>query len=86
MNTEKRSILMAGAFAVTVAAGLTGLSLTGETKESNLDLACAHATWPTIPSQCLEGADSARTVRIVTTRGAVEPPEAMPTRFALAFN
>ena len=58
MNTNKRSFLMAVAFAATVAAGLTGLSMSGQTKESSLDAACAHATWPTIPAACLAGADN----------------------------
>jgi hypothetical protein len=86
MNTNKRSVLMAVAFAATVAAGLTGLSLTGQTKESNLDDACAHATWPLIPAACLTGADNGRTVRVVQTRTAVAQPETIGERFALAFN
>ncbi len=86
MNTNKRSFLLALAFAVTVAAGLTGLSLSGQTRESNLDQACAHATWPMIPVQCLEGADTGRTVRTVATRTAVAAPQPMARRFALAFN
>ena len=86
MNTNKRSFLLALAFSVTVAAGLTGLSLSGQTRESNLDQVCAHATWPTIPSQCLDGSDGGRSVRLVTTRAAVEPSEPLATRFALAFN
>ncbi len=86
MKTSKRNILMTVAFAVTVAAGLTGLSMAGQSKESNLDQACVHATWPMIPAQCLEGADSTRTVRTVATRTAVAGPETVTERFALAFN
>ena len=86
MNTNKRSLLMTLAFSGTVAAGLTGLSLTGQTRESSLDQACAHSTWPTIPAQCLDGVDSGRSVRTVATRTAVEQPEPVAARFALAFN
>ena len=86
MSTNKRSFLMAVAFAATVAAGLTGLSMSGQTKESSLDDACAHATWPTIPAACLTGADNGRTVRMVATRTAVGAPETAAERFALAFN
>ncbi len=86
MKTNKRSFLLAMAFAVTVSAGLTGLSLSGQTKESNLADACAHATWPAIPGQCLEGADAGRTVRTVEIRSAVDRPETVGQRFALAFN
>jgi hypothetical protein len=86
MNTNKRSFLLALAFAVTVSAGLTGLSMSGQSKESPLDEACAHATWPMIPAQCLVGADSNRTVRTVEARAALDRPEAIGQRFALAFN
>ncbi len=86
MNTNKRTFLMASAFAVTVAAGLTGLSMSAQTKESPLADACAHATWPMIPGQCLSGGDGDRTVRTVATRTAVALPETMGERFALAFN
>ncbi len=86
MNTNKRSVLMAVAFAATVAAGLTGLSMSGQTKELSLDDTCAHATWPVIPAACLTGADNGRTVRVVQTRVAVDQPETIAERFALAFN
>ncbi len=86
MTRTKRSILMTVAFAVTVAAGLTGLTMSAQTKELSLDQACAHAAWPMIPSQCLTGEDAGRTVRTVTTRTAVAAPETINERFALAFN
>ena len=86
MNTNKRSFLMTVAFAATVAAGLTGLSMSGQTKESSLDSACAHTAWPMIPAACLTGADNDRTVRVVQTRTAVAQPETVAERFALAFN
>ncbi len=86
MKTNKRSMLLAVAFALTVAAGLTGLSMSGQSKESSLTEACAHATWPMIPAPCLAGADNGRAVRTVATRTAVAGPETMSERFALAFN
>jgi hypothetical protein len=86
MNTNKRSLLTVLAFSVTVAAGLTGLSLSGQTRESSLDQACAHATWPTIPVQCLDGADADRSVRMVATRASVDEHEPPAERFALVFN
>jgi hypothetical protein len=86
MNTSLQSPVLAVAFAVTVAVGLTGLSLTGKTQESNADAACAQAIWPRIPEQCLAGVDSGRTVRTIAVRSAVEQPETMGQRFAIAFN
>ena len=86
MTMKKRNKLMAAAFAVTVAAGLTGLSMSGQTREANLGQACAHATWPMIPVQCLAGTDQGRSVRTVTTRAAIDAPETMAERFTLAFN
>jgi hypothetical protein len=76
---------MAAAFALTVTAGITGLSMRGETKESPVNQACAHATWPLIPDSCLTGADAGRAVRIVGIHAAAAP-ETMSERFALAFN
>ena len=86
MNTNNRSFLMAVAFAATVAAGLTGLSMSGQTKELSLDDACAHTAWPMIPAACLAGADKDRTVRVVQTRAAVDQPETVVERFVVAFN
>lgn len=86
MSTNKRNLLLAVAFAVTVSAGLTGLSLRGETRESSLDQACAHATWPMIPAECLVGADEGRAVRLVAAPGALAQSVTIGQRFALAFN
>ena len=86
MNTNTRSFLLALAFAVTVAAGLTGLSMSGQSKEASPAPACAQAIWPMIPADCLAGVDKDRTVRTVATRAAVSAPETMGERFALAFN
>ena len=85
MSRNKRGVLTAVAFVITVAAGLTGLAMSGQTRESNPNQFCAHATWPMIPAQCLQGADRDRTVRTVAA-AAVEEPESMAARFALAFN
>ena len=86
MSTKFRSPLLAVAFAATVAAGLTGLSLTGKTQESSIDGLCAQATWPMIPEQCLVGADNDRAVRTIATRAPIQQPETMGQRFAIAFN
>ena len=85
MSRNKRGVLTAVAFVITVATGLTGLAMSGQTRESNPNQFCAHATWPMIPAQCLQGADRDRTVRTVAA-AAVEEPESMAARFALAFN
>jgi hypothetical protein len=85
MNTSKRGVVIATAFAAAVAAVVTGATMSsGQTKETSLDQSCAHATWPMIPAQCVQGAEG-RTVRVVTTRGPVET-DTMAARFALAFN
>ena len=86
MNTSTRGFLLALAFSVTVAAGVTGLSMAGQSKETSVDPACVHTTWPMIPAECLAGADTSRTVRPVYTRTAVTPPQTMAQRFASAFN
>lgn len=77
-----RSAALATAFAVTVAAAVTGASLKGETREVRLDQACAHETWPAIPAQCLSG-EVRPVVRIVAVDHAYE--RAMRARFAAAF-
>lgn len=86
MKRNQRSLLATAAFAVTVAAGLAGLSLTGETKASPADEICAHAVWPAIPDACLQGADAGRTVRMITPHATAAQTETMAARFALAFN
>mgnify|MGYP000206368371 CR=1 FL=1 len=82
MNISFRSALLALAFSFTVAAGVTGASLSGVTKETSLDDACAHADWPLIPDQCLEGA-TGRDVRIVKTRPSATEIMASPVATAL---
>jgi hypothetical protein len=80
--SKLRSALLASAFAVTVAAAVTGLSPKGETRETSLDQTCAHETWPAISARCLTG----------TTKGAVrtvsiesDSQREMRARFAVAF-
>lgn len=55
MNTRIRQTLVAVAFAATAAAGITGATLRGETKETDLAATCQQAAWPMIPADCLEG-------------------------------
>jgi hypothetical protein len=65
-NSKKgRGALLASVFALTMAAGITGATYSGITKEASVDETCAHVTWPLIPAYCLDGA-SERTVRIVS--------------------
>jgi hypothetical protein len=77
-----RTPLAALAFAVTVAAAVTGLSLRGETRETSLKETCSHAAWPEIPAYCQIGG-SGRTVRMVT---ADHPANGgIGERFVVAF-
>ena len=77
-----RSAVLATAFAVTVAAAVTGTSFKGETKEVRLDEACAHETWPTIAAQCLTG-NLKPSVRVVSAESAFQRD--MRAQFAAAF-
>ena len=74
--------LAAVAFAATAALAITGLSLRGETRETSLEEACSHATWPAIPAHCQIGGTS-RTVRTVTADHAVDG--GLPERFEVVF-
>ncbi|MEO8668822.1 MAG: hypothetical protein ABI399_09915 [Bauldia sp.] len=58
--TKFRSAMLTTAFAVVVAAALTGSSLRGETHEVNVAETCARAAWPEIPAGCLEGGPGQR--------------------------
>jgi hypothetical protein len=78
MNTRIRQTLVAVAFAATVAAGITGATLRGETKETDLAATCAAANWPMIPAECLQGARQ-ENVRYVS---ADKLPGTEPTRMA----
>jgi hypothetical protein len=81
-STKGRSILLATVFALTAAAGITGATYSGATKETSVDEACAHVTWPAIPAYCLEGATE-RPVRLVSVDR--QEMTAMAHRFAVAF-
>jgi hypothetical protein len=81
-NRKGRGATLATVFALTVAAGITGATFTGVTKEASIDEACAHVTWPMIPAYCLEGATD-RPVRVISI-DRVEH-SAMFARFAAAF-
>jgi hypothetical protein len=77
-----RSAVLATAFAVTVAAAVTGASYRAETRETNLAETCLHETWPAISDRCLTG-DVRATVRVVSADSVA--PRAMRERFAAAF-
>jgi hypothetical protein len=77
-----RSALVAMAVALTAATGLTAATIRGETMETSLDQACAHAAWPMIPAQCLDGA-APHAVRYAL--GGEATGTAMAERFAAAF-
>ena len=77
-----RTLPAAVGFAVVVAAGLTGMSLRGETRETSIVETCAHETWPMISPYCLTGAPQ-RPVRMVSVDRA--ETDGMTNRFAVAF-
>jgi len=81
-RTRGRGATLATVFALTVAAGITGATFTGVTKEASIDEACAHVTWPMIPAYCLEGAVD-RPVRMVSVDRMEH--SAMFARFEAAF-
>jgi hypothetical protein len=81
-NRKGRGAMLATVFALTVAAGITGVTFTGVTKEASIDEACAHVTWPTIPAYCLEGATD-RPVRVISIDRVEHSP--MFARFEVAF-
>ena len=77
-----RSAGVATAFAVTVAAAVTGLTPTAETRETSLAVTCAHETWPAIPAHCLTG-NVDQAVRVIAIDSLAT--RAMRARFAVAF-
>ena len=81
-NSHKgRNVALAAVFAVTVAAGVTGATYSGISKEASIDEACAHVTWPSIPAYCLTGA----TDRVVRTVSVDREPNGFGARFEVAF-
>jgi hypothetical protein len=81
-STKGRSILLATVFALTAAAGITGATYSGVSKETRVNEACAHVTWPAIPAFCLDSATD-RPVRLVSVDR--QEMTAMAQRFAVAF-
>jgi hypothetical protein len=80
MLLNTRTLILAGAFAVTVAAGITGLTYRGETKEAGfVENACAAAAWPLIPARCLDGGRG-HDVRVITDTPSAEQ---LPGGFAM---
>jgi hypothetical protein len=89
MNKSIRPVLLALAFAATVAGGVSALTLRGETKEAGIVDACAGAAWPRIPAQCLDGGRRAD-VRVIAdlSNANPEPVSVSPTieaRFSSDF-
>jgi hypothetical protein len=83
-----RTLLLAAAFATTVAAGITGLTYRGEAKGAGfVENACAKAAWPLIPAKCLDGGRDHDVRVIIDTPAGEELPRtvAMDARFASAF-
>ena len=65
MPTMLRPLVIGAAFAAMVAAGVTALTLSGETKEAGfVEDACAKAAWPLVPAKCLDGGRGAE-VRLI---------------------
>ena len=81
-NRKGRGATLATVFALTVAAGITGATYSGISKEASIDEACAHVTWPMIPAYCLEGATD-RPVRMVSVDRMEN--SALFARFEVAF-
>ena len=88
MQPTMRTFLLTAVFAITVAAGVTGLTYRGETKEAGLvEDACAKAAWPLVPSKCLDGGRGHDVRVIMDTPAGEELPRtlAMDARFNSAF-
>jgi hypothetical protein len=75
-----RASLLAGAFAVTAAGAIAGLTLRGESKEASLSETCSHQTWPMISAVCLDGGRGVD-VRVVSV-DAPNPADAYVLRMA----
>jgi len=88
MQPTTRTLLLAAAFAATVAAGITGLTYRGETKEAGfVENACAKAAWPLIPARCLDGGrdHDVRVITDVPVGEQLQRSAAMDARFKSAF-
>ena len=87
MSLSIRPVLLAIAFAATVAGGVSALTLRGETKESGLVDACAGAAWPLIPAKCLDGGRGSD-VRVIADLPHADQVSVSPTieaRFSSDF-
>jgi len=88
MTTRTRQIAVAMAFAATVAAAVTGMSLRAETHEApTVAEKCLKADWPLIPAECLDGMGD-RHIRLATEAQAATQKFVavdMSDRFAVAF-
>jgi len=88
MQPTMRTFLLTAIFATTVAAGVTGLTYRGETKEAGIiENPCARAAWPLIPSKCLDGGRGHDVRLIMDAPAGEEFPGAlaMDARFRSAF-
>ncbi|WP_421723891.1 hypothetical protein [Bauldia sp.] len=83
MTTTTRKLFVAAAFVVTAAAGITGATLSGETKETDLAAYCETAAWPQIPAACLDGGTGAD-VRYISADPVIEQEPLMQTVAILA--
>lgn len=90
MTTLIRQTVVAVAFAATVALGITGATLRGETKETDVAATCEAAAWPNIPAECLAGAGN--DIRYISanepaavTIGPMASNGALADRFQTAF-
>ena len=86
MNVSIRPVLLAVAFAATVAGGVGALTLRGETKEAGLVDACAGAAWPRIPAKCLEGGRGVDVRFIAELPNADADPVAVSPTIAARFS
>lgn len=85
MTTKIRPALLILAFSATVAAAITGLSFSAETKEVNLAETCAQAAWPMIPAECLDGGTGQEVRQISAVAPAEVDLQEMTLRFTDAF-
>ena len=69
MTTKTRKIFVAVAFVATAAAGITGATLSGQTKETGTAAVCSTSAWPNTPAECLEGSTNSN-VRYVSMASA----------------
>jgi hypothetical protein len=81
MSTIQK-VVIATAFSAAVAGALTGVAISGETKEPIVAVNCSATPWPMIPAECLEETQS-REVRFITS--AASANRTIQERFDVAF-